>query len=108
MIFSDGDHKQICILARPKENIDWRIAQTTIQIERLTGRYCVMYLKIEFTIPEIRCWEEGNSFVWENHQVYMPFLGLMLSQNEIREISPCFKISFYAKIFIYGSLWRMG
>ena len=98
--------KQICILARPKENIGLAaLRRQQKQIERLTGRYCVMYLKKMNYYSRDKMLEEGNSFVWENHQVYMPFLGLMLSQNEIREISPCFKISFLTQKFLFMALY---
>lgn len=50
--------------------------------------------------------EEGIPFVWENHQVYIPFLGLLLKQNEARQIKPCLKISFLTQKFLLTALYE--
>ena len=40
------------------------------------------------------------------HQVYIPFLGLLLKQNEARALKPCFKISFLTQKFLLLALYE--
>ena len=99
--------KQICILVRPKDNIGLAtLRRQQKQIERLTGIYCVLYLKKMNYYSRDKMLEEGISFIWENHQIYMPFLGLVLMQNEAREIRPCSQISFLTQKFLLLALYK--
>lgn len=99
--------KQICILARPKE--DYRLVLLRShqkRIEHLTGIYCVLYLEKLNYYSRDKMLEEGIPFIWEKHQVYIPFLGLMLRSNELREIKPCFKISFLTQKFLLLTIYE--
>lgn len=98
---------QVCILAKPKEKSGLAaLRRQQKQIERLTGMYCVLYLNYLNYYSRDKMLEEGIPFVWENHQVYIPFLGLLLKQNEARQIKPCLKISFLAQKFLLTALYE--
>lgn len=98
---------QVCILARLKENASLTtLRRQQKQIERLAGVYCVLYLKQLNYYSRDKMLEEGIPFVWENHQVYIPFLGLLLKPNEVRKINPCCKISFLTQKFLLSALYE--
>ena len=98
---------QVCILANPKEKFGLAaLRRQQKQIERLVGTYCVLYLNYLNYYSRDKMLEEGIPFVWENHQVYIPFLGLLLKQNEARQIKPCLKISFLAQKFLLTALYE--
>ena len=50
--------------------------------------------------------EEGIPFIWENRQIYMPFLGFLLQQNEARDLKPCFKISFLTQKLLLTAIYE--
>ena len=57
--------KQICILVRPKDNIGLAtLRRQQKQIERLTGIYCVLYLKKMNYYSRDKMLEEGISFIF--------------------------------------------
>lgn len=98
---------QVCILARPKDNPGLSVLRRQQkQIERLTGAYCVLYLKQLNYYSRDKMLEEGIPFIWKDHQVYIPFLGLLLKQNEARALKPCFKISFLTQKFLLLALYE--
>lgn len=86
---------QECILAVLKEKINLSVLRKQYKrISQITGKYCVLYLKKLTHYSRDKMLEEGISFIWEERQIYMPFLGLLLQKNEIRNVKPCSKISF--------------
>ena len=50
--------------------------------------------------------EEGIPFIWEDHQIYLPFLGIMLNQAENRELKPCTEISFLTQKLLITALYQ--
>ncbi len=98
---------QYCMLAKPKDNTGLLVLRKQYrQIEHLTGENCVLYLSHLNYYSRDKMLKEGISFVWENRQVYIPFLGLLLKQNEARKIKPCFKISFLTQKFLLSALYE--
>ncbi len=98
---------QSCILAEPKE--DFGLATLRNQqrrLERLTEQYCVLYLKNLKSYPRDKMLKEGIPFIWENHQIYMPFLGVLLKQNETRALKPCTKVSFLTQKLLLMALYQ--
>lgn len=98
---------QSCLLAEPK--IELGLATLRKQhrsMEKLTGQFCVLYLKKLNSYPREKMLEEGIPFIWENHQIYMPFLGILLNQNEARVLKPCTKISFLTQKLLLMMLYN--
>lgn len=97
---------QKCILAVPKEDIrlsDLRKQQK--RIEKITGQYCVLYLRNLNYYSRDKMLEEGIPFIWEQKQIYIPFLGLLLQNNDTRKISYCSEISFLTQKFLLTALY---
>lgn len=100
-------NRQCCILAEPKE--DFGLATLRKQqrrLEQITERYCVLYLKKLNSYPRDKMLEEGIPFVWEGHQIYMPFLGILLNPNETRVLKPCIKLSFLTQKLLLTALYE--
>ena len=38
--------------------------------------------------------KEGIPFVWEGHQIYLPFLGILLDDHPRQEVPACIQISY--------------
>lgn len=76
------------------------------QIEIYTGLNCALYLKKLNPYSRDRMLEEGIPFIWENRQIYLPFLGFMLNQSENRELKPCEQISFLTQKLLLTALYE--
>lgn len=50
--------------------------------------------------------EEGIPFIWENHQIYLPFMGLLLQRNEHRKPKRCSIISFLTQKLLLKALYE--
>lgn len=99
-----GSH---CILMEPQEEVTLAVLRKQRRrMEQITGRYCVLYLKKLRSYSRERMLEEGIPFIWENHQVYLPFLGMLLTQNEARDIKPCSKLSFLTQKMLLTALYE--
>ena len=97
---------QDLILAEPKENVSLSaLRKHYAQIERLTGEKIVLYLKYLNSHSRNKLIEDGIPFVWENHQIYIPFSGVLVKQGEAREIKPCYRISFLTQKFLLSALY---
>ncbi|MBR4489871.1 hypothetical protein IKP13_04485 [bacterium] len=76
------------------------------QIEFYSGFYCALYLKKMNCYSRDRMLEEGIPFIWEDHQIYLPFLGVMLNQTGNRELKPCTEISFLTQKLLITALYQ--
>ncbi|MCD8069537.1 MAG: helix-turn-helix domain-containing protein, partial [Lachnospiraceae bacterium] len=67
---------------------------------------CVFYLKKAnwYSIPKMV--EEGIPFIWEGHQIYLPFLGMLLQKNEQRTPKNCSVISFLTQKLLLKALYE--
>lgn len=98
---------QSFILAEPKAEIGFAaLRKQQRKIERLTGQFCVLYMKNLKSYPREKMIEEGIPFIWENHQIYMPFLGILLRENETRTLKPCTGISFLTQKLLLLALYN--
>lgn len=98
---------QSCILAEPIEDLGLAtLRKQQRKLEQLTEQYCVLYFKKLQSYPRDRMLEEGIPFIWENHQIYMPFLGILLRKNETRALKPCTKISFLTQKLLLMTLYN--
>ena len=98
--------RQDCILAALKDEINLStIRKQYRRILQITGKHCVLYLKKLTYYSRDKMLEEGIPFIWEEHQIYMPFLGLLLQKNETRKVKPCFKISFLTQKLLLTAIY---
>ena len=63
------------------------------KVEKITGLNCAIFLdRTTFYIKE-KLLEEGIPFVLKEKQVYLPFIGYLLSNANERELAPVYLIS---------------
>ena len=75
-------------------------------IEKLTGLNCAIFLeRTTFYIKE-KLMEEGIPFVIKEKQVYLPFIGYLLSKSNQREIAPVHLISFLTQKMILVAIYE--
>lgn len=76
------------------------------RIEALTGMHCVLYLKNLTYYARDKMIEEGIPFVWEGRQLYIPFLGMVLSSASRSELPYCSKISFLTQKLLFTAIYQ--
>lgn len=75
------------------------------KIERVAGLNCAIFLdSATFYIKE-KLVEEGIPFVLNKKQVYLPFIGLLLSNDNKRDILPVHLISFLTQKIIFVAIY---
>jgi hypothetical protein len=95
------------LMASPIEKMNLtELRKMRIRLERYTGYRCAFYLKEVNWYAAPKLVEEGIPFVWEGHQVYLPFLGLLLKENEGRTLKNCTNISFLTQKLILKALYE--
>lgn len=75
------------------------------QLERMTGVRCVLYLKKLNYYAKDKLLEEGIPFIWENKQIYLPFLGVLLQEYAERTLLPCTQIAFLTQKLLLTALY---
>ena len=97
---------QDCILAAPRADMNLtELRKQQRMIERYTGYYCALYLVKSNYYAKDKMIEEGIPFVWEDHQIYLPFLGLLLNQHDGRAVKDCRQISFITQKLLLTALY---
>ena len=83
------------LLIYPKEQTNLTtIRKQANQLKKLTGLDCVLCLDNVRAYTKEKMLAEGIPFIIPGKQVYMPFLGVALSNSVAREILPVEKLSF--------------
>ena len=76
------------------------------KIEKVAGLNCAIFLdSTTFYIKE-KLVEEGIPFVLKEKQVYLPFIGLLLSNENKRDIAPVHLISFLTQRVIFIAIYE--
>ena len=95
------------LLAAPVEDMNLtELRKSRIQMERYTGYPCAFYLKKVNWYAAPKMVEEGIPFVWENRQVYLPFLGMLLQENGKKPPKQCVVISFLTQKLLLKALYE--
>ena len=76
------------------------------QLEIYTGSHCVLALRNMSSYARDAMVKEGIPFVWEGHQVYLPFLGMLLDSTKGRTVPQCEKISFLTQRMLLTALYQ--
>lgn len=96
-----------CIVAEVKEYVGLATARKQYKrLQELTRMNCVLYFDKISAYAREQMLEEGISFIWEGHQLYMPFIGIWLKENEARIINECYRISFLTQKMLLLSLYE--
>ena len=76
------------------------------RVEKVTGLNCAVFLdSTTFYIKE-KLLEEGIPFVIENRQVYLPFIGYLLSNAKERKLPPVHLISFLTQKLLLMAIYE--
>ena len=75
-------------------------------VEKMTGLNCAIFLdRTTFYIKE-KMMEEGIPFVIEGKQVFLPFIGYLLSKENERELAPVHLISFLTQKMLLMAIYE--
>ena len=76
------------------------------KVEKITGLNCAIFLdRTTFYIKE-KLLEEGIPFVLKEKQVYLPFIGYLLSNANERELAPVYLISFLTQKMLLMAIYE--
>ena len=82
------------------------IRKDRAKIEKVSGLNCAIFLdSTTFYIKE-KFIEEGVPFVLEGKQVYLPFIGMLLSNGNKRDIAPVHLISYLTQKLILVAIYE--
>lgn len=98
---------QSWIAIRPRNDASLvMLRKDRAKIEKVSGLNCAIFLdSTSFYIKE-KLVEEGIPFVLKNKQVYLPFIGLLLSNENKRDIAPVHLISFLTQRIIFVAMYE--
>ena len=76
------------------------------QIAQYAKLQCALYLRrINYYAKDVLV-REGIPFIWEGHQIYLPFLGIMLAGGKGRTLHAVKKISFLTQKLLLTALYE--
>lgn len=98
---------QIILLAAPIEKISLvTLRKQYHQLSVYTGLSCALYMKEMNYYTRDVLLKEGIPFVWEGHQIYMPFIGVLLNDYQRHPIRTCTQISFLTQKMLLSALYQ--
>ena len=83
-----------------------QLRKNRAQIETVAGKNCALFLQNSNFYAKEKMKEEGIPFVIKNKEVYLPFLGILLSGNKQRELKPVHRISFLTQKILLSGLYE--
>ena len=96
-----------CIFAEPSADINLSVIRKQQKLlENLTGMICVLELSKINGYTNERLIEEGIPFVIQEKQIYLPFWGIALSNEDERVIKPCERLSFLTQKLLLTSIYE--
>lgn len=109
--FKVETNKLFWIAIQPKQEVGLvTLRKDRARIERLAGLNCAIFLDATTFYMKEKMIEEGIPFVVKGKQVYLPFIGCLLSHENEREIPPVHLISYLTQKLIFVAIyerWRM-
>ena len=90
----------------PSEEEKNEIRKDRARIEKLTGLNCAIFFEYTTFYIKEKLLEEGIPFVLKDKQVYLPFIGYLLSNENERKISPVHLISFLTQKVILVAIYE--
>lgn len=95
------------IIAKPKKEFRLNaLRYDRSQIEKVAGLNCALYFnKLNYYTKETML-NEGIPFILEGKQVFLPFLGMLLSEKNDRRLVPVHTISFLTQKLILCALYE--
>ena len=76
------------------------------RVEKITGLNCAIFLDSTTFYVKERLIEEGIPFVVKDRQVYLPFMGYLLSNAKERQLAPVHLISFLTQKMLLTAIYE--
>ena len=106
-IFTVETNGVLWIAIHPKDDVGLvMLRRDRAVIEKTTGLNCAIFLdRTTFYIKE-KLIEEGIPFVIDGKQVFLPFIGYLLSKENERELAPVHLISFLTQKMLLMAIYE--
>ena len=106
-IFTVETNGVLWMAIHPKDNVGLvMLRRDRAGVEKMTGLNCAIFLdRTTFYIKE-KMMEEGIPFVIEGKQVFLPFIGYLLSKENERELAPVYLISFLTQKMLLMAIYE--
>lgn len=92
---------------QPKQDVGLvMLRKDRTKIEKMSGLNCALFLSAASFYMKEKMLEEGIPFVLEKRQVYLPFIGILLSNVNEREIAPVHLISYLTQKLIFVAIYE--
>ncbi|MCL2079840.1 MAG: hypothetical protein FWH17_08385 [Oscillospiraceae bacterium] len=96
-----------CLLVRPKEKANLTdLRKQAARLKKLTGLESVLCLDSARIYTREKMLSEGIPFIIAGKQIYMPFLGIALTNNDSRDIPQVDAISFTTQKLLLTALYQ--
>lgn len=103
-VFQDGIE---WIIVQPKVELRLnRLRYDRNQIEKVSGLNCALFFNKLNCYSKDRMMEEGIPFIIEDKQMYLPFLGMLLSEKNNRRLVPVHTISFLTQKLLLCAIYE--
>ena len=98
---------QNALLAAPVEKTPLAaLRKQQHQLTIYTGLPCVLYMTdMNYYTRDVML-DEGIPFVWEGHQIYLPFIGTLLDDHKRQAITACAQISYLTQRLLLTALYQ--
>ncbi len=98
---------QDALVAAPDQKIPFpTLRKQHRQLEMYSSLPCVLYLREMNYYSRDAMLKEGIPFVWEGHQIYLPFIGTLINENKRQAIRACPRISFLTQKLLLMALYQ--
>jgi hypothetical protein len=95
------------IAIQPKNDVGIvTLRKDRAKIEKVAGLNCAIFLNATTFYIKEKLVEEGIPFVLDGKQVYLPFIGYLLSSASERNIAPVHLISFLTQRLIFTAIYE--
>lgn len=102
-VFIDGIE---WLILEPKIEIRLNaLRQDQRQVQKVSGLNCALYFtKLRYYTKETML-NEGIPFIVEEKQMYLPFLGIIMADQDERKLAPVYRISFLTQKLLLSALY---
>lgn len=95
------------IAIQPKNEVGLvMLRKDRAKVEKVAGLNCAIFLNATTFYIKEKLIEEGVPFVLDGKQVYLPFIGYLLSNANERDLAPVHLISFLTQRLIFTAMYE--
>ena len=106
-IYNVNSNGAVWIAIQPRDVVRLpQLRRDRALVEKKAGLNCAIFLENTTFYSREKMKEEGIPFVLKNKDVYLPFLGILLSGDKQRELKPVHQISFLTQKILLTGLYE--